>query len=291
MKRYLRCLLPVAGLLVSSVALAQTPPVPEAVPAAEQPLTPWTVVQKKALQNYNVEIYQRMTVAKFPRVDSMKVKLIPKSGGNGTEYEGAWINLDPQNFLIGWKGGTLDVDGDGVEDLILQNYSGGGHCCYNYVIYSLKVPPKKLADIAMKDCGEKISLEDLNGDKIPELLSCNPEFAYLGELPYSESPFPPAIYALKDGEYKRVDRDYKKIYQADIQAQRDSLAKAYRPANVLQIVADLLILGEEKDAWKEMDALYRGADKDVIKAEMAKRMGVKSPVSETQPAAAAPIPN
>ena len=153
------------------------------------------------------------------------------------------------------------------------------------------MPPKKLADIAMKDCGEKISLEDLNGDKIPELLSCNPEFAYLGELPYSESPFPPAIYALKDGEYKRVDRDYKKIYQADIQAQRDSLAKAYRPANVLQIVADLLILGEEKDAWKEMDALYRGADKDVIKAEMAKRMGVKSPVSETQPAAAAPIPN
>jgi hypothetical protein len=129
----------------------------------------------------------------------------------------------------------------------------------------------------MKDCGEKISLEDLNGDKIPEIITCNPEFTYLGEIPYSESPFPPAIYALRNGEYLRADREFQQVFQNDIHAQRDSLAKAYRPASVLQIVTDYLLLGDEVSAWRELDGLYRGNDKDAVKAELAKRLGLKSP--------------
>jgi hypothetical protein len=269
-----------AGVSLASGSSAQAPAAPAPTPAGEvapQKLTEWTLAKKRELQNYALEIYQRMTVAKFPRIDSMKAVIIPKAGGSRTEYEGTWINSDPKDFLIGWKGGTLDVDSDGTEDLILQNYSGGGHCCYNYVIYSLKTPLKKLADLPMKDCGEKISLEDLNGDKIPEIITCNPEFTYLGEIPYSESPFPPAIYALRNGEYLRADREFQQVFQNDIHAQRDSLAKAYRPASVLQIVTDYLLLGDEVSAWRELDGLYRGNDKDAVKAELAKRLGLKSP--------------
>ncbi len=259
-----------------------------AEPAKKEEVTPWSVVKKKELSNYKIEISQRMTIAKFPRVESMKARIIPKDGGAVTEFEGTWVNPDPKSFLLSWKGGLLDVDGDGVEDLILQNYSGGGHCCYTYTFYSLKTPLKKLGEVEMKDCGEKISLEDLNGDKVPELISCNPDFTYLGELPYSESPFPPAVYILKDGGYKRADRNFKTVFQSDIQAQRDALAKGYRHANALQIVADYLVLGDEASAWKEFEALYQGADKEVIKVELAKRTGLKAPAPEPKPAISPP---
>jgi|GEM_PF-2352745 len=250
----------------------------------KEELGPWTPLKKKDFANYTIEISQRMTKSKYPRVDSMKARLVPKDGGKTIEIEGTWLNPDTKAFVIEAKGTGPDLDGDGVEDLVLQNYSAGGHCCYNYLLYSLKKPAQKLGDIAMKDCGEKISFEDLNGDGKPELISCNPDFTYLGQLEYSESPFPPAIYALKDGEYKRSDREFMKVFQEDIQAQRDTLSKNYRPAAVLQIVTDYLVMGDEVTAWKEFDTLYKGADKDAIKVELSKRIGLKVPASDLKPA-------
>jgi len=273
------------GLLLAGTNLAWAQPNPSSAPTEEIPqqkVTDWSLAKKKSLPNYNMEIYQRMTVAKFPRVEAMKIKLIPKSGGTPTEIEGTWLSADPANYIIGYKGGALDLDSDGSEDLLLQNYSGGGHCCYNYLIYSLKGnAAKKIADLPMKDCGEKISLEDLNGDKNLEIIACNPDYTYMGELPYSESPFPPAIYSMKNGEYQRADREFRQIFLDDIQSQRDALAKNYRPANVLQIVTDYLILGDATAAWKEFDSLYKGKDKDAVKAELAKRSGVKAPGGES----------
>ncbi|HCU23604.1 MAG TPA: hypothetical protein DF383_01200 [Deltaproteobacteria bacterium] len=253
-------------------ASSKIPPLPESRgsgPAlGSEQVTPYTVVGEKKFSNYKVEIQQRMTVAKFPRVESMKVRIIPNEGGSVTTFTGTWVNFDPKAFVIDWQGKPLDLDGDGIEDLVLQNYSGGGHCCYNYVIYSLAKPLHKLGDLPMRDCGEKISFEDLNGDKKLELLSCNPDFIYLGDQPYSESPFPPAIYTLKNGQYRRADREFKQVFLDDIQEQREALSKAYRPANVLQIVADYLVLGEEATAWKEFDALYQGADKEKIRQQL-----------------------
>jgi len=268
------------------------PKMPESAPSTgTEQVTPYTVTKKKDFPNYKVEIEQRMTISKFPRIESMKARIIPNGGGSVTHFTGTWVNPDPKAFVIGWEGGPLDLDGDGFEDLLLQNYTGGGHCCYTYVIYSLSKPLKKIGDLAMKDCGEKIGLEDLNGDKKSEIISCNPNFSYLGDQPYSESPFPPAIYTLKNGQYQRADKEFKQVFIDDIQSQRDALGKAYRPANALQIVTDYLVLGDETQAWKELDSLYKGADKEKIKQQLQTRIGQKpasSPLPSANPSAAAP---
>ena len=277
-------------LLLSPLPLRAEPPAapakaPESAPAAgAEQLTPYSVVKQKKFPNYKVEIQQRMTISKFPRVESMKVHIEPNGGGAPIDYTGTWVNPDPKAFVIGWEGGLLDLDGDGLEDVLIQNYSAGVHCCYNYVIYSLAKPIKKLGDIAMKDCGEKIGLQDLNSDKKQEIVTCNPDFTYLGEQPYSESPFPPAIYALKGGSYRRADREFKQVFLDDIQAQREALAKGYRPANALQIVADYLVLGDESQAWKEFDTLYQGTDKEKIKQQLQSRIGGKTPAPDPSPA-------
>jgi len=268
-----RILLSFCLLTFSLSAWAEPAKPPETTPTGLESVTDYKVVREKKLTNYKVEIQQRMTTGKYPRVESMKARIIPNDGGSVTHYTGTWLSPDPRGFVIAWKGGLLDLDGDGIEDLLLQNYSGGGHCCYNYVIYSLSKPLQKMGDLPMKDCGEKISLEDLNGDKKMELLSCNPDFAYLGDQPYSESPFPPAIYSLKSGVYQRADGEFRQVFMADIQAQREALAKGYRPANALQIVTDYLLLGEDAQAWQEFDTLYQGADKEKIRQQLLVRMG------------------
>lgn len=268
-----RILIALCLLALTAPALADSAKPSESTPTGLESVTPYEVVREKKLTNYKVEIQQRKTTGKYPRVESMKARIIPNDGGSVTHYTGTWLTPDPRSFIVGWKGGMLDLDGDGVEDLLLQNYSGGGHCCYNYVIYSLSKPLQKLADLPMKDCGEKIGLEDLNGDKKMEIISCNPDFSYLGDQPYSESPFPPAIYALKGGTYQRADAEFRQVFLSDIQAQRESLAKGYRPANALQIVTDYLILGEDAQAWQEFDTLYQGSDKEKIRQQLMARSG------------------
>ena len=294
--RILAILISLISLTVSSGTSAEAAKAPESVPGGAEAVTPYQVVREKKLTNYKVEIQQRMTTGKYPRVESMKASIIPNDGSAATQYTGTWLTPDPRSFVIGWKGGLLDLDGDGIEDLLLQNYSGGGHCCYNYVVYSLSKPLKKIADIPMKDCGEKISLEDLNGDKKLELISCNPDFAYLGENPYSESPFPPAIYSLKGGTYQRADREFRQVFLDDIQAQRDALAQGYRPACALQIVTDYLLLGEDAQAWKEFDSLYQGTDKEKVRQQLLGRLGkgpavpLASPKPVASPKATPPAP-
>ena len=71
---FITCLLLLSpGLLRAEVP--NIPKMPETAPAtgAEQ-VTPYTVVKKKDFPNYKVEIEQRMTLSKFPRVESMKAR-------------------------------------------------------------------------------------------------------------------------------------------------------------------------------------------------------------------------
>lgn len=263
--------------------------------AATSQLTAWKVVKSKVYPNYKVEILERWTTGKWPRRDSMKARIVPKEGGAVTEYTGTWLTPDPREFVVDWKEGQLlDVTGDKSEDLVLQNSTGGAHCCYSYVIFSLTKPLRQIGSIDLQDCGEKIRLYDLNGNGKPEIISCDARFTYLGDLPYSESPFPPAIYTLGLSGYERADQAFKPVYQQDINRLREILQKGYKPSVALQIVTDYFMMGDEKKGWEEFEALYKGKDKDKIRVQLAQKLGspaIPSPEGETQPAVKPTIPS
>jgi len=248
-------------------------------------LSSWKVVKKKAFPNYNVEILERWMMGKFPRIDSMKARIVPKEGGSVTEFEATWLTPDPREFVVGWKEGqVLDMNGDGLEDLVLRSSTGGAHCCYSYDIFSLAKPLKKLGEVELQDCGEQIVLHDLNGDKKPEIISCDAKFTYLGDLPYAQSPFPPAIYTLGLSGYERADQAFKQVYQEDLARQRQILQQGFKPAAALQIATDYFLMGDEKKGWEEFNALYQGADKEKIRLQLLQKMGLKIPGAESAPA-------
>ncbi|HKX12415.1 MAG TPA: hypothetical protein VJP40_04620, partial [bacterium] len=108
-----RILLAFCLLAFTSPAGAEPAKPAESVPTGLESVTPYKVVREKKLTNYKVEVQQRMTTGKYPRVESMKARIIPNDGGTVTHYTGTWLTPDPRAFIIGWKGGLLDVDGDG----------------------------------------------------------------------------------------------------------------------------------------------------------------------------------
>jgi predicted PurR-regulated permease PerM len=257
------------GVLPSLLQAQAPPPVPQGA------LTSWKVVRSKEFPNYKVEIQERWQMGKYPRVDAMKARIAPKDGSPVTELTGTRLTPDPREFAADWKEGqVLDMTGDGVEDLMLRISSGGAHCCYSYVVYSMAKELKKIGEVELLDCGEKIRVYDLDGNGKPEILTCDARFTYLGNLPYSESPFSPAVYNLGLSGFERADKAFKQVYQADIDRQRQTLAASYRPAAALQIVTDYLLMGEEAKAWEEFEKLYQGQDKEQVKLQLMQRMGL-----------------
>jgi hypothetical protein len=266
----------------------EPPPVPQGA------LASWKLVRAKDFPNYRVEIQERWQMGKYPRVDAMKARIIPKNGSPVTELTGTWLTPDPREYVADWKEGQImDMTGDSMEDLMVRISTGGAHCCYNYTIYSLGKDLQKIGDLDLQDCGEKIRIYDLDGNGKPEILTCDARFTYLGNLPYSESPFPPAIYSLGPNGYERVDKTYKQVYQVDIDRQRQTLAGGFRAAAALQIVTDYLLMGDESKAWEEFDKLYQGQDKDQIKQQLRQKMGLAAAPetqAESQPAPSQKIP-
>lgn len=280
-RRILSVLFVLSFGIFSNALLAQEPP-----PVPQGALTSWKLTRSKDYPNYKVEIQERWQMGKYPRVDAMKARIIPKDGSPATEIAGTLLTPDPKEFAADWKQGqVLDLTGDGTEDLMLRISTGGAHCCYSYVVFSLAKELKKIGEVELQDCGEKIRLYDLDGNNKPEILTCDARFTYLGSLPYSESPFPPAIYNLGINGYERVDKAFKQVFQADIDRQRQTLAGGYRPAAALQIVADYLLMGEESKAWEEFEKLYQGQDKEQIKTQMMQKMGTQTPGSAPPPPA------
>lgn len=256
--------------------------------APKQKLSSWKVSKAKTFPHYKIEILERWSMGKFPRVDSMKARIIPLAGGPVTEFEGVWITPDPKDFVEGWAGGKLDFTGDGLEDLMIRNSTGGAHCCYSYSFFSLTKPLKTYGSIDLQDCGELIQLKDLNGNGKPEIISCDAKFTYLGNLPYSESPFPLVIYTLGAQGYERADKNFKQVYLADIEKQKQILAKGYKPSAALQIVTDYFLMGEESKGWEEFEKLYQGKDKEKIKLQLLQKLGLKIQMPAPTPS---PNPN
>lgn len=269
----LLCLIPVMGH-----AQGESNPPKEA-------LTSWKVVKRKKFPNYKVEILERWTMGKFPRVDSMKARIVPINGGSVTEFNGVWLTPDPREFVADWKPANgLDMTGDGLEDLVIRNSTGGAHCCYSYAIFSLAKELQRIGHIDLQDCGEKIRLQDLNGNGKPEVISCDARFTYLGDLPYSQSPFPPAVFTLGMNGYERADKAFKQVYLADIARHRETLKKGYQPSSALQIVTDYFLMGDEKQGWEEFEKLYQGKDKEKIKLQLLQKLGLNMTPSEPESA-------
>lgn len=79
-----------------------------------------------------------------------------------------------------------DLDNDGIQELILEGYSGGAHCCFEIVIIPLLPRMNKIDPIGLNNAS--LSVKDLDGDGESELIMYDDLYSYFESLCYACSP-------------------------------------------------------------------------------------------------------
>ena len=186
---------------------------------------------------YDVRIEQApdqfSAIVSFYKNDSL-VKSFPTDGG---------YDFDKDFY-------TEDLDGDSVPELIVEVYTGGAHCCYEYVIFTSK---PKLQYVGTLNTG--MSSPDIeNGEII-----CGYDFNYFDNLPVETTP--PGIimvYGVKKG--KIVDITTKEHRLQSMDADLEELKKLIKKKSdyneiksyAASYYAEALQIGKEKEAYETL---------------------------------------
>ena len=179
-----------------------------------------------------------------------------------------WIDYGFFNFL-----------GDDDKQLIIHTYSGGAHCCYDYVIYDLKPTFRVIYDSTKFDSGNDVGNDlipaDIDGDGIFEFQQDVMAFGYF-HASYAGSVFPPVIFAYdkKKGHYDFANKKFPDFVMNELEENLDWVKKqGLDPVGdytVTKTFLNLVYAGKEKQAWKFFDENYDFEDKEDFRKDVKK---------------------
>lgn len=184
------------------------------------------------------------------------------------------VSLGEQGFLDNQpiEHELVDLNNDGSLELIIQHYSGGAHCCYQYWIYSLGETLQKLALLEPKDSA--LLFNDLNGDGIYEIEGVDKTFAYW-QSDYASSPSPRIVLTFTadglklDAEKMRRPAPIETELANTVMRVRSELGRnisshqdetwraAGIPPAMWSNMLDLIYTGNGDKAWEFFDRVWR----------------------------------
>jgi hypothetical protein len=180
---------------------------------------------------------------------------------------------------MAWGIGALtgsDVTGEGNPDVIIETFTGGAHCCFSTIVYDLGPTLNQVLKTRESNCGG--GFEDLDGDAIPEFITCDDLFAYV-YCPYASSPMVQAVLQYDPAQgYVPVGPYFSHLYTEAI-AQHTDMAQNAVPEElgewdqttkcaVLPLILDYLYTGQADQAWTKLNELYHYPDVLLFWAEV-----------------------
>ena len=173
---------------------------------------------------------------------------------------------------------TQDLDGDGDPEVILDFYSGGAHCCSTTVIYSYNPDRRRYSAINHYWGNGGYTLEDLNGDGIPEFNSRDDNFAY-AFTDYAASRYPIQIWQYEQYAMHDVTRNFPNVVYGhalqlwqEYSSLRDKRSSGLSPEEIKRrpqveqavlaaYLANKYLLGQEEDGWHRLWRVYWWRDR------------------------------
>ena len=194
--------------------------------------------------------------------------ILPRSTSTGRE-----------GIAVGRPEGTKavavrDLDRNGRQEVVVDLYTVGAHCCFYTLIYS--GPPWSSFRVDWGDVG--YTLEDLGRDRIFEFVSGDLRFAYLFTS-FAESRFPIQIwrYSPPSTRLRNVTRSFPGEIRKDVRRLRRGL-RTFRKEKIdlrgmlAALQADYYLLGRKTAArgWNNLRRMVR-------RGELRRRRGLSGP--------------
>jgi hypothetical protein len=200
--------------------------------------------------------------------------------GNRTvaKFENGW-NKEWTSF------GLFSFLGTEPKQLVVEQYSGGAHCCYSYWIYDLSPDLRLVYGNEKYGTGNQLFPLDLDGDGMFELTQSVMAFDYF-HMSHASSVFPQAIFAYdgKAGEYRPANRRFSTYALRGIEDDIRELEKLKAEGNsdddiyseryfsaVLQVALKYIYAGRRDEGWAFFNREYRtheGISREKMRAEI-----------------------
>ena len=191
----------------------------------------------------------------------------------------------------------LPLFGDGRKQLIVEAYSGGGHCCTSYYIYEIGPRFRVLfngAAYSPDDVGYSMKLMDLNNDGRFEFVQSVMNFDYF-YASHAKSVFPEVVFAFdhRYGKYRPANSSFSAYLLRDIATKRQAAEKLNADLNPAQASSDVwrrqeyhyrflditltyIFAGREAEGWSFFEQNYKLPNKRELRADVKSMLKVSA---------------
>lgn len=247
-----------------------------------------TLQERAEYKDYDIRIYRDMEVGTFGVVQ------IYQKGNLVFEEQGHSYSLgasDGDTRLDNSPEIGQDITGDGEPNLVVSQWSGGAHCCFDVYVFSIGDKFRFIAKIE----GEHgfFGFKDLDKDGVPEFIGADWAFAYWNAS-FAGSPAPEIILRYQNGRYVLANDlmkkplseirsfDEIKITDEDLIKTQCEIGNAWKrnkyciQSDVCGHMLDLIYGGHSQEAWQFLDD-HLGADeatKDVFLSDFKHQLAL-----------------
>jgi hypothetical protein len=175
-------------------------------------------------------------------------------------------SVDPE--VVQWENWGVqfaaDFDADGVGDVMVFHFTGGAHCCFEYLILRETAAGIVLDDYFSLGNGGIGGVEDLDRDGIPELEGSDDRLAYFPDLSFAASPSLPLVLCrTAEGKYTDCTAQFPERMQAAADEFEASLSDAVqrqasdeeKRSYALGLVTAYLLLAPTDEGWNKVASL------------------------------------
>ena len=159
---------------------------------------------------------------------------------------------------------VTDLAADGVDDAVVRHFTGGAHCCFEYLIFSQTPTGIHLDDWFSLGDATIETVRDLDGDSILEIETWDNRLAYFPDLSFAGSPFLPLVLCrsaqatysdctphFPEKLQKSAD-DYERQLSDAVQRQ---VREEEKRGAALGLLASYLRLGKDDEGWGRVRSL------------------------------------
>ena len=229
--------------------------------------------------------------------DSLNVNGIMFVLGNMRPPEGVVVN-EEEGVLVASRSGTVllcdtllynarmdtaDLDADGTTEILVEDFSGGAHCCYTLRIFGTEEGAVVVSNPL--DLGHsEYALSDAEGG-VKNIICRDPAFAYVFTS-FAASRMPLVVYRYRHGRLVRAREEASQVYLTDIRMLEDdfrqtvgelpggridcsdTLSTGDVKSIIAALVADYDGMRKPDLGWEQLDALYPCPDRELFRRQV-----------------------